>query len=286
MRSEPGKRLVAGRMREGTFKMRIWRGRGCRAALASTRRAAGISLIALVVLPVPARAGTGEDTVGDPRDIGARLDLKAVTHVVDGSSIVYTAETYAGFTDRAAAFKWGIDRDNDEAFDLFAFTEWRDGKLVAGVKDASGRQVASGAVTRPAPSVIKLAIPADVLGGVAVYRYAVDAGAPGQRDLAPNAGLIKHRLGAITVASSREVRTADSAPSTPAAAPAALPAAAAAKSSAPAPAPPAANLPRTGPGDRALVPLAGTVLMLGGGLVALGAQRNRVRRRGATGGIR
>ena len=68
-----------------------------------------------------------------------RLDLKTLTHAQDGASIVYTAETYAPFSDQSANFKWGVDRDRDEAFDLIVFTEWRDGKLVGGVKDPEGK---------------------------------------------------------------------------------------------------------------------------------------------------
>ena len=268
--------------------MRTWRGRRCRAALASTRRVAGIGLVG-VVLAVPGIASAGEERIGDTRDVGTRLDLKALTHGADGASIVHTAETYAPFSDQSAVFKWGIDRDGDEAFDLIVFTEWRDGKLSGGVKDAAGQLIAPAAVSRPGPAAIRVAFPAEVLGGAPVYRYAVDAeGGPGDRDLAPNAGLIPHRVAALTAASAdaEETRTAASAP---------------AKVEAPAPAKveaaaPATNLPRTGPGDRALLPWAGAALMLGGGLVALGAQRNRIRRRArgsggvprkdSTGGIR
>ena len=268
--------------------MTIWRGRQCRAAVTLAQRASTVGLLAVAVLAVPAMAGTDEGGTSDPRDVGTRLDLKTLTHAQDGPSIVYTAETYGPFSDQSATFKWGVDRDRDEAFDLIVFTEWRDGKLVGGVKDPAGRQIAPAAVSRPGPSVIRVSFPAEVLGGASVYRYAVDAeGAPGDRDLAPNAGLVQHRLGAVA-APVKAVRTADSAPAgptrTPQASAAPVPAAAAAAAAAAAPA--KSNLPRTGPGDRHLLPWSGVALMTGGALVALGARRNRVRRCEVTGGIR
>jgi hypothetical protein len=276
--------------------MTIWRGR-CRAAVASTWRAGAAGLIAIAVLAVPAGAGTDAVGTNDPRDIGMRLDLKTLTHAQDGPAIVYTAETYAPFSDQAAVFKWGVDRDRDEAFDLIVFTEWRDGKLVGGVKDSAGRQMAPASVSRPGPTAIRVSFPAQVLGDASVYRYAVDAeGAPGERDVAPNSGLVQHRLGAVP-AGVREARTAASAPVTPAPEPQATSPAAAGPAPAAAPAAPTkSNLPRTGPGERALLPLSGLALMTGGALVALGAQRRRVRcsargsggvpREESTGGIR
>ncbi|HEV3365247.1 MAG TPA: LPXTG cell wall anchor domain-containing protein [Acidimicrobiia bacterium] len=259
--------------------MTIWRGRRCRAALASALRGAGVGLLAAVVLAVPATAGTDQGGADDPRDVGTRLDLKTLTHGQEGSSIVYTAETYTPFSDQLATLKWGIDRDQDEAFDLIVFTEWQGGKLSGGVKDPAGRQVAPAAVSRPGPNRITVSFPAEVLGDAPVYRYAVDAeAAPGERDLVPNSGLVQHRLGA----GAPEVRTASSAPATPQASPPTPePVPAAPQAAAPAA---TTNLPRTGPGDRTVLPWSGVALMAGGALVALGARR-RVRRE-VTGGIR
>jgi hypothetical protein len=265
--------------------MTSWRGRRCRAALASTLRAAGISAVTVAVLAAPAVARTDEGPVADPRDVGIHVDLKSLTHARDGSSIVYTAETYAPFSDQSAVLKWGIDRDGDEAFDLIVFTEWRAGKLAGGVKDSGGRQVAAAAVSRPGPAAIRVTFPAEVLGGADVYRYAVDAGSTAdERDMAPNSGLIHHRLGAVTPPEAQPVRTAGSAPAEPAGG-------AASVAAAPTPQPatkaaPKPNLPTTGPGNRLLVQWSGTALMAGGALVSLGAQRRRVRRRQGTGGIR
>ena len=272
--------------------MTIWRGRRCRAAVALAQRAGAVGLCAVAVLAVPALAGTDQGGTNDPRDVGISLDLKTLTHAQAGPSIVYTAETYGPFSDQLAAFEWGVDRDQDENFDLIVFTEWRDGKLVGGVNDPAGRQIAPAAVSRPGPAAIKVSFPAAVLGDTGVYRYAVNAeGAPGQRDLAPNSGLVLHRLGAVA-AGAKDVRTASSAPAAPAPAPQAASAAPApapareAAAAAPGPAPAKTNLPRTGPADRALLLWSGVALLTGGAFVALGARRCRTRRCEASGGIR
>lgn len=265
--------------------MTIWRGRRCRAADAWAQRAGLAGLLAVALLAAPAVAGAGEGGIQDPRDVGTRLDLKALTHAQDGRSIVYTAETYGLFSDRSAAFKWGVDRDRDENFDLIVFVEWRDGKLVGGVKDPAGGQIASASVSRPGPAAVRVSFPAEVLGDAAVYRYAVSAEAgPGDRDLAPNTGLVQHRLGATTAAAP-DVRTASSAPAAPAPesqAVAALPAPAPEAAAVPA-SPAKTSLPRTGSGDGALLVWSGAALMTGGAFVALSARRSR---RALTGGIR
>ena len=275
--------------------MTTWRGRRCRAA-GVRLRAAGIVLAALVVVPgVPGTATAGEGNISDTRDVGIRLDLKALTHAEDGPLIVYTAETYAPFTDESAVFKWGIDRDHDEAFDLIVSTEWRGGKLVGDVKDTAGKPLASATVSRRGPTVIGVSFPAQVLGDASVYRYAVSAEpGEGERDLAPNSGLVEHRLGGVVPAAADGARTASSAATaspapTPASAKGPAPAprsAASAPADSAAPAAPTTKLPRTGPVDRALLPWAGVALMAGGGLVALGARRNQIRRGVTTGGIR
>lgn len=253
--------------------MTIWRGRRCRAAGAWAQRAGAAGLFAVALLAVPAAAFAGEGGVDDPRDVGTRLDLKTLTHAQDGGSIVYTAETYGPFSDQSAVFKWGVDRDRDENFDFIVSTEWRDGKLVGGVKDPAGRQIAPAAVSRPGPGTIRVSFPAEVLGDAGVYRYAVSAEAvPGDRDLAPNSGLVQHRLGAMTGAA-QDVRTAGSAPVAPAPEPRVVSAAPAAAAVPAAPA--KTSLPRTGSGDSALLPWSGVALMTGGAFVALGACRGR-----------
>jgi LPXTG-motif cell wall-anchored protein len=292
VRKERVERLVTGALGEGYIHMAMSRGRRCPAALASALRAAGIGAMTVVLLTAPARASTGEDRIADQRDVGTRVDLKALTHAREGSSIVYTAETHTPVSDQLAALKWGIDRDGDEAFDLFVFTEWRAGKLIGGVKDSGSREVATATVARPGPTLIKVTFPAAVLGDVGVYRYALHAGTAGDRDLAPNAGLIQHRLDTVGSPSAPPARIAGSSPvAEPKAASPSPAGGVAAATPAPAPRPvtqaaPKASLPKTGPANRMLVQWSGAALMVGGALVVLGAQRRGVRRRQVTGGIR
>lgn len=238
----------------GNFHVTIQRGRACRAAPASLRAAGIVSMVLAVVLCIPAAASAGEGLVSDPRDLGTTLDLKALTHSDDGSSVVYTAETHAPFTDQSAAFKWGIDRDGDEDFDLFVTTDWRGGKLAGAVEDAGGRELAAAAVSRPGPTQIKVSFPVTALGGAGAYRYGVHAGhTEGEAggDLAPDAGLSQHRLGTIAGASGTQTRAA-------------------------AEAAPQASLPTTGADDgRALLPAAGAAFMVGGALIAAAPRRGR-----------
>ena len=126
----------------------------------------GLFAVALILaIPAPTAAGPGSGT--DPDDVVSRLDLKALSHADDGSAMTYTAETYEAFPDRSAAFKWGIDKNGDEGFDLVVFAEWDEGRLVAGVDDAKENKVASATVSRPAPNAITVSFPAAVLGGAA-----------------------------------------------------------------------------------------------------------------------
>ena len=253
--------------------MIIRRGCGGRANPATLRAAGTVVATLALVLGASGTAGAGEGAISDPRELGTRLDLKALTHADDGSSVVYTAETFTPFTDQAAAFKWGIDRDSDEDFDLIVFTEWRGGKLAGGVKDATGREIAAAAVSRPGANAIRVSFPVAVLDGATVYRYAVDAEGEGsQRDLAPNAGLTQHRLGNVVAPPTAPARSASAVAVTPPPEASAAPAPAA-----PAPAP-QASLPKTGPDDgRSLLPVAGGAFLLGGALIAA-APRRRVRR--------
>jgi hypothetical protein len=210
-----------------------------------------------VLFGVPGVATAGEGTTSDPRELGTPLDVKGLAHTDDGSAVVYTAETYAPFTDQSAAFKWGIDRDGDQDFDLFVTTEWRAGKLAGAVKDTAGRELAAAVVSRPAPNVIKVSFPVAALGGATAYRYAVNAGhTEGETggDLAPDAGLSQHRLGTITVPVAAAPATREAAAS-PA---------------------PQANLPTTGSDHRrALLPIAGAAFMAGGALIAAAPRGGR-----------
>jgi LPXTG-motif cell wall-anchored protein len=219
--------------------------------------------------------------------VGTALDLKSVSHAVQGASIVYTAQTYADFSDQLAAFKWGIDSNGDESFDLIVSAQWEGGKLVAGVNDAAGKRVAAAAVSRPAANAIAVSVPSSVLAGLPSYRYGVATrddrngngkDDPGEQDLTPNSGLYGHALGAsAAVAGPADVS---------ATAPQARQAAAAVPATPPALAPPAArvaageedateapvvrpaaphrSLPHTGRTDQLLALLAGGLLIAGG----------------------
>jgi hypothetical protein len=250
--------------------MRSWRGRRCRAASASLRAirpvrafSIGLTLIA-IMLWSPGQATALSGSVSDPDDVGTGLDLKSVSHVVEGASIVYTAQTYRDFPDQSAAFKWGIDRNSDESFDLIVLAEWKDGKLVGAVDDAAGHRVAKATVSRPTANAIAVSLPSSVLAGTTSYRYSVvtqDDGNsngkddPGEQDVAPNSGLHQHDLGgppAISAPPSARVAAGEAAP---APAPDARPAA---------PSAPSASLPHTGRTADLLALLAGGLLIAGG----------------------
>jgi hypothetical protein len=161
--------------------------------------------LALLWAPGPIGAMPGSNT--DPDDVSLKLDLKNTSHSNDGTSITYIAETYDNFTDKLADFKWGIDTNGDESFDLIVFAEWDRTELVAGVDDAAENPVAEAAVSRPAPNSIKVVFPASALGGATEYRYGVAAqddlnrngeSDAGEQDLAPDAGLYDHSLSSAT----------------------------------------------------------------------------------------
>ena len=161
---------------------------------------------ALVLMWTPGPIGAAPGSNTDPDDVALKLDLKSVSHADDGSSITYIAETYEDFSDNDAAFKWGIDTNGDESFDLIAFAEWdaATSGLIAAVDDAAENEVARGTVSRPAPNSIQAVFPISVLGGISSYRYGASAeqdlngngeSDPGEQDLAPDAGLYTHNLG-------------------------------------------------------------------------------------------
>jgi len=155
----------------------------------------------LVWVPVP--TGAIPRAATDPDDVALRLDLKSVFHADDVSSITYTVETHESFPDDAAGFKWGIDTNEDEDFDVLVFVEWDGTELVAGVEDAAGNWIADARVSRPSGEAITVVFPVAVLGDVASYRYGVSAGGDlngngqtdaGELDVAPDSGLYDHKL--------------------------------------------------------------------------------------------
>lgn len=205
------------------------------------RASAIVGLAAAVVLmaaPGPTGAMPGSNT--DPDDVSMKLDLKSTSHANDGKTVTYIAETYDNFTDKLADFKWGIDTNGDESFDLIVFAEWDVTELIAGVDDAAENQVAEATVSRPAANAIKVAFPISVLGGATSYRYAASGHEdlngngepdPGEQDLAPDSGLYSHELGSAPAA-----QAPASGGKTPAVGPAPAPATRPAPAPAPAPA--------------------------------------------------
>jgi hypothetical protein len=201
----------------------------------TSRRVVAFGALAAAIVfawgPGPSGAAAGSNT--DPDDVPLQLDLKSTSHANDGSTVTYIAETYENFTDKLADFKWGIDTNGDEGFDLIVFAEWDRTELVGGVDDAAENPVAEAAVSRPTPNSIKVSFPVRVLGGSTSYRYGVSAqddlngngeSDAGEQDLAPDAGLYGHSLDSVP------------APGAPAAGPT-TPVASPAPVSAPSPAP-------------------------------------------------
>lgn len=219
----------------------------------SRRRASAlVGLAAAVVLmatPGPTGAMPGGNT--DPDDVSLKLDLKSISHTNDAATVTYVAETYDNFSDKLADFKWGIDKNGDESFDLIVFTEWGGTKLIAEVDDGAENEVAKATVTRLTPNSIQVSFPVGVLGGAMSYRYGVSAeedlngngeSDPGEQDLAPDVGLYDHSLSSAPggVPTGRGAPVAAPAPVTaPAPAPATRP------SPTPAPAPGAVAVPET-----------------------------------------
>jgi hypothetical protein len=164
-----------------------------------------IGLMLLSLPPAAAAPGSGSD----PDDVPLRLDLKTVSHADDGSSITYTAETYEEFPNNLAAFKWTIDKNGDQRFDLIVFAEWEENELVAGVDDMDEEPVAEATPSRPAPNTIQVSFSAKVIGSASSYDYRASAEddlndngetEAGEQDVAPDSGLYRHDLGVAAAA--------------------------------------------------------------------------------------
>jgi hypothetical protein len=158
------------------------------------------ALLAVSVSSLPASALSASEA--DPDDVTLRLDIKTVSVANDVSSVTYTVETHEAFPDAFADFRWGIDKDGDQDFDIFVSVEY-DRKLIGKVEDADEEHVADAAVSRPSPNSLRVTFPASVLAGVKSYGYSVRAltdsndngeADAGEQDLAPNAGLYHHSL--------------------------------------------------------------------------------------------
>jgi hypothetical protein len=158
--------------------------------------------IGLMLLSLPS-AVAGPGSASDADDVPLRLDLKTASHTNAGSSITYTVETYEEFPDNLAAFKWAIDKNGDQRFDVIVFAEWESNELVAGIDDVNEEPVAEATVSRPAANAIQVSFSANVLGNLSSYEYRTSAEDDrngngetdaGEEDVAPDSGLYRHEL--------------------------------------------------------------------------------------------
>jgi hypothetical protein len=164
---------------------------------------AGAAVAVAAVLLAPGIVAATPGSATDADDVTLRLDLKTVSHSDDGATITLTSQTYEAFKDEWADFKWGIDKDGDESFDLLVFAEWEEDELVGGVDDSAEEPVSLAQVTRPGPDSIAVSFSAKILGKSTSYRYGALAATDlngngeedaGETDVAPDSGLYSHAL--------------------------------------------------------------------------------------------
>jgi hypothetical protein len=165
-------------------------------------------VLLLVAVAAPGGAATamtggGSDPVDGP---DPSLDIRAVTHSDDDTTITYTVETFRPLSDDDVDFRWSLDLNGDGRSDLAVATQWESDRhvLVAAVEDIRERVVARATVSRPAPDAVRVTFPRAVLGPVTEYRYTVigvtdldhdGETASNERDIAPDSGSFEHRLG-------------------------------------------------------------------------------------------
>ena len=118
-----------------------------------------VMAVSPVMPSLPAAAEAGSFT--DPDDVTLPLDLKTILHDNDGSTVIYTVETYEPFKDADADFRWGIDKTGDQKEDNFISVEY-DGQLVGKVEDSEENELGSATVTRPGPNSLRVAFPEEV----------------------------------------------------------------------------------------------------------------------------
>lgn len=161
-----------------------------------------IMMAALLGAASPTPAGAEPGGFTDPDDVNLPLDLKALTHDLAGSTVVYTVETYEAFEDRQADFKWALDTNNDQKIDRLVSVEWEGGALVAKVEDADENEIGGATVERVGPQALKVSFGRKLIG-TASYQYRVTAVTDkngneeddeGEIDLAPDGGFHPHTL--------------------------------------------------------------------------------------------
>ena len=166
-------------------------------------------LLLLILVRAATLAGAAFGATGgatDPNDVDLPLDVRAVTHTDDSTTITYTVETYKSFPDDDVDIRWSLDLNGDGRVDLAVATQWEDDRrtLVATVEDVRERVVARATAWRPAPDAVRVSFPRSVIGAATSYRYTVIAVTDvdrdgetdnGERDIAPNTGFYQHNLG-------------------------------------------------------------------------------------------
>lgn len=159
------------------------------------------TVLAALLTAAPSPAGAAAGGFNDPDDVDLPLDLKALTHDLSGSTIVYTVETYDPFEDRQADFKWALDTNNDQKVDRLVSVEW-EGGLLAKVEDSRENELGKATVERTGPHGLRISFGRD-LAGSASYQYRVTAVTDkngneeddkGETDVAPDQGFQPHQL--------------------------------------------------------------------------------------------
>jgi hypothetical protein len=160
-----------------------------------------VSAVIAALLAAPSPAGAAAGSFTDPDDVNLPLDLKALTHDLTGSTVVYTVETYDPFEDKQADFKWALDTNNDQKVDRLVSVEW-EGGLLAKVEDGAENELGRATVERTGPQGLRISFGRDLVGA-ASYQYRVTAVTDkngneeddkGETDVAPDQGFQPHQL--------------------------------------------------------------------------------------------
>ena len=171
------------------------------------RRSSAFVPLALLAALLLSSSGVGALSGGgtDPDDVNLPVDIRAVTHADDATTVTYTLETWGPVADDAVDVRWMLDLNGDGKTDLAVAAQWEDDNrsLVATVEDPRERVVGRATLTRPASDTVRVSFPRSLLGAVTAYRYTViavtdldhDGETDGnERDVAPNSGFYEHRL--------------------------------------------------------------------------------------------
>jgi hypothetical protein len=180
----------------------------------SRRRTATIVAAALAVSLSPGPAAADFVSRQDPKDPNGRLDIRRVSHGHAGDdAVTHTIGTYRRFTSRLLR----PHRRPGGTFVLLmaapgladgriVFLRWRKGSLRAPMFDLMTEEfVGMARVTRPNPRAVRITLTKTQLGvlgdppgyfwvGLSFYTNRARCREDGCFDVAPNRGLIRHRL--------------------------------------------------------------------------------------------